>query len=121
MNRNLKHLVIPSAALGLILAAARTTAESGYVTAARAIMTDTNGVVVSHDDVKLSGGAKLSSALQPNTDILVAGVTTTGSVNAASVGGEGIWRFITLTNGVALEVYKPSTTNWVRQTEWTEN
>ena len=66
-------------------------------------------------------GRLADTALQPNTDIMVAGVTTTGSVSAASVGGEGIWRFITLTNGVALEVYKPSTTNWVRQAEWTEN
>jgi hypothetical protein len=29
-------------------------------------------------------------------------------------------RLVALTNGVALEVYNQSTTNWVRQAEWTE-
>jgi hypothetical protein len=64
-----------------------------------------------------------STAFHPAED---QGVSTSDDVtffsmtafNSVLIGASA--RLVALTNGVALEVYNQSTTNWVRQAEWTE-
>ncbi len=64
-----------------------------------------------------------ADALKVNITDGVATNLTVASTNTLIHGATGIpvAKFVTLTNGLELWVWKASTTVWVRQTEWTED
>jgi len=66
-------------------------------------------------DTLLAGKVDATDGVATNLTI----VSTTLIKHAAT--NIDVAKFVTLTNGIALYVWKASITNWVLQTEWTED
>ena len=66
--KSLKPVIYCAALIGAAVALVRPLGAQ-YVERFRAVVTDTNGIVVSHADIELATGEKLSSSVQPGDSI----------------------------------------------------